>query len=198
MTDTYNFTIQQGVTFNPRIFYGQEAFTLKPITGLTKAGRGVMTAVGHGLTQDWFGWIAGVSGMDAVNHKSDEIGVNGRAYTLRYVSADSLMLELDTSRFGAYSSGGDLLYKAPMNLAGYTARMDIRASVDATATIATLTTANAKIILGTGVVELLLPATETAGFTFQQAVYDLELVDGSGKVTRLLDGIITLSKEVTR
>jgi hypothetical protein len=45
---------------------------------------------------------------------------------------------------------------------------------------------------------LLIPSAITAGFNFTNAFYDIELVDGSSVTTRLLQGKIKLSKEVTR
>ena len=43
----------------------------------------------------------------------------------------------------------------------------------------------------------LLSATDTSNLTFDTAVYDIEIEKG-GLVTRLLQGKIKLSKEVTR
>lgn len=44
---------------------------------------------------------------------------------------------------------------------------------------------------------LTIPASTSSAFTFDRAVYDIELVD-NGITTRLLQGKIKLSKEVTR
>lgn len=196
----YDFTIKQGATFSTTLKYSQPQFVVKPITGLTKSGQGVVTAVGHGLTIDWPVWIVGVQGMAQVNHRSDDLRVPSKAYLAYYVSADSLRLNVDTSRFAAYTSGGELLYHPPVDLTGFTARMQIRPSLISATVIHSLTTENGGITLGdaTGTVELLIPATATDDFDFTAAVYDLEIIDGSGVVTRLLSGNIALSKEVTR
>lgn len=196
----YDFTIKQGATFSTTLKYSQPQFVVKPITGLTKSGQGVVTAVGHGLTIDWPVWIVGVQGMAQVNHRSDDLRVPSKAYLAYYVSADSLRLNVDTSRFAAYTSGGELLYHPPVDLTGFTARMQIRPSLSSETVIHSLTTENGGITLGdaTGTVELLIPATATDDFDFTAAVYDLEIIDGSGVVTRLLSGNIALSKEVTR
>lgn len=87
----------------------------------------------------------------------------------------------------------------PVNLTGYTARMKVRPTVSSSTVYLDLTTANGKIVLGgsAGTVQLLLSATETAALTFTTGVYDLELVSGS-TVTRLIEGNVTVSKEVTR
>jgi hypothetical protein len=63
-----------------------------------------------------------------------------------------------------------------------------------------LTTANSKITLGgaAGTITLNLTATETAAITQQSLAYDLELVSAGGEVTRLVEGQIVLTPEVTR
>jgi len=90
----------------------------------------------------------------------------------------------------------------PIDLSGYTARMQIRLKqTDATFIVGgELTTENSGITLGgaAGTVTLLITDTVTTAFTFASAVYDLELIDGSGIVSRLLTGTVTLSTETTR
>lgn len=200
MTAKYNFTVNKGATFNPVLLYSQSTFTVKAITGITKSGRAVVSAPSHGLTRDWSVYVVGVVGMDRLNHRSEDLNIPSKAYIARYVDANSLRLDVDTTRMEAYSSGGELLYRPPVNLTGYTARMHIRDSVDASTTIATLTTENGGITLGgaAGTVELLMAAAATSAIAVSQAVYDLEIVDTLLKVTRLLEGSITFKKEVTR
>jgi len=85
------------------------------------------------------------------------------------------------------------------NLTGYTARMKARPSITSDTVIIDASTANGKITIDPllGVIELTISATETAAMTFTTAVYDLELVSGA-VVTRLVQGTLTLSREVTR
>ena len=45
---------------------------------------------------------------------------------------------------------------------------------------------------------MLLPNDVTSGFSFEEAVYDLELVLPGTKVIRLIEGLVKVSKEVTR
>ncbi|MCC6475110.1 MAG: hypothetical protein IT514_15355, partial [Burkholderiales bacterium] len=102
----------------------------------------------------------------------------------------------------AYTSGGELVYNPPVDLTGSTARMQIRPYVESPDAdiLLSLTTANGGISLGgaNGTISLLASAAATAALDFDTAVYDLEVIDGSGLVTRLLSGMVTLSKEVTR
>jgi hypothetical protein len=48
-----------------------------------------------------------------------------------------------------------------------------------------------------GVIYVFLSAETTEGFVFEEGLYDLELYKG-GVVERLLEGKVTVSKEVTR
>lgn len=88
----------------------------------------------------------------------------------------------------------------PINLTGYTARMMARTSVDAPTPFITLTTANGGIALGgaAGTITLVMNDSGTSGLTNTSGVYDLEVIDGSGNVNRLLQGNLFVSAEVTR
>lgn len=87
----------------------------------------------------------------------------------------------------------------PVNLTGYTARMQIRPNVNSSTVLFEANTTNGYIVLGgsAGTITLTIPAADTATFTFARAVYDLELTIGA-TVTRLLQGTVVLSREVTR
>ena len=87
-----------------------------------------------------------------------------------------------------------------VNLTGYTARMQVRSTLESATTVVELTTANGRITLGgaAGTITLTISATDTASLTAGRGVYDLELVSGSGIVTRLVQGVATISRNVTR
>jgi hypothetical protein len=86
-----------------------------------------------------------------------------------------------------------------VNLTGYTARLQARIDVDETETILSLTT-GAGITLGgaAGTITLNQTATQTALLPKGEYVYDLELQSSGGIVTRLLQGELNISAEVTR
>jgi hypothetical protein len=86
-----------------------------------------------------------------------------------------------------------------VNLTGYTARLQARIDVDETDTILSLTT-GAGITLGgaAGTISLDQTATQTALLPKGEYVYDLELQSSGGTVTRLLQGELNISAEVTR
>lgn len=88
----------------------------------------------------------------------------------------------------------------PYNLTGFTARMQVRSSITAPAILLELTTENGRVSLGTsnGKITLILTAAETAAFAWITGVYDLEIIDVAGKVTRLLKGTVAVDPEITR
>lgn len=88
----------------------------------------------------------------------------------------------------------------PINLTGYTARMQIRPTQPSSTIVLELTTENGGITLGglAGTISLFASATATAAITADSGVYDLELASAGGIVTRLLQGSVTFNPEVTR
>lgn len=85
-----------------------------------------------------------------------------------------------------------------IDLTGYSARMQMRSSVNSSTVALELTTANGRISIdGTsGKITLSIAAADTAGLS-GAGVYDLELVNGL-IVQRILEGSYTISPEVTR
>lgn len=88
----------------------------------------------------------------------------------------------------------------PIDVTGYTARMQIRSSVADATVLLELTSENGRITVGTtdGKFTLSITDADTTAITWASGVYDLEVIDGSSDVTRLLKGTITVDKEVTR
>lgn len=99
----------------------------------------------------------------------------------------------------------------PIDLTGYTGRMQIKSGFanDRPTTYATLTSTLAdngtglnfsgstgEMPLASGSIGVYISAEDTSAFTFTKAKYDLEITSGS-VVTRLLEGVVTLSKQVT-
>lgn len=94
-----------------------------------------------------------------------------------------------------------------INLTGYTARMQIRSSVNATgAALLELTTANGGIVITplTGKIEITISAHVTKDLAWTSGVYDLELVlpgtpsPDNDYVYRLVQGNVSVIPEVTR
>jgi hypothetical protein len=88
----------------------------------------------------------------------------------------------------------------PINLTGYTARMQVRRKhTSPDPPLLTFTTENGAITLGgaLGTIAIVGLATLTDDVDIKSGVYDLELVSGT-EVTRLIEGAVTITPEVTR
>jgi len=86
----------------------------------------------------------------------------------------------------------------PVNLTGYTARMQVRTNYEAEDTLVSLVSPT-DIILGgaLGTIAVTIAASVTQSLQLDEAVYDLELVNGA-TVTRLIQGRAIISRQVTR
>jgi hypothetical protein len=97
-----------------------------------------------------------------------------------------------------------------IDLTGYHSRMQIRpgvesdvvflslsSSLDSDGTGINLSGSNGETPLSSGSLAIYISADSTEDLNFNEAYYDLEMVNGS-EVTRLLEGKVKLSKNVTR
>lgn len=96
-----------------------------------------------------------------------------------------------------YGADGLPLPGTPIDITGYSARMQIKKNLGGDV-YATLTSANGGIVLGTtdGQVTIFLTDVQTSALP-GSGVYDLEMVSPTGWVTRILQGKVRLSREVT-
>ena len=189
-----NFKIYQGSTFSEVLRWESSTKVYKPITGITQAAPIVITSVTHGIPTGWRFKVTNVTGMKEINSTETY-------HVATEVAADSITVNaVNSLGYAAYTSGGVVEYNAPIDLTGYTARMQLREKIDSETVIHELTTENSGISLNTSLytINLTIPAATTAGFTFSQAVYSLELVSAGGVVTPFCNGTIALVKEVTR
>lgn len=189
-----NFKIYQGSTFSEVLRWESSKKVYKTITSITKAAPAVITSTAHGVPSGWRIKVTDVAGMKEIN-SSDTYRI------ATVLSADSIELnDINSSSYTAYTSGGTLEYNEPVDLSGFTARMQIREKIDSATTLLELTTVNNRIIINNTdkTITLTIDAITTAGLTFTTAVYSLELVSSGGVVTPFASGTITLVKEVTR
>lgn len=91
-------------------------------------------------------------------------------------------------------------------LAGFTARMHIRRTIDSETPMITLTTENGRIVINPNIVgtptrnneiALSITAADTAAI-LSSGVYDLEIISAGGTVSKVIRGDVTLIPEVTR
>jgi hypothetical protein len=183
MPTKLNFKIYQGSTFKETLRW--ESATKKYIP---------ITAPAHGLPVGWRVKVTNVVGMKELN--SDD------TYNLATsTTTDTITLNaVNSLGYTAYASGGVIEYNEPVSLVGYTARMQLRSSLEDTTTLLELTTENSGITINSTLctITLNVSAADTAAMGFGSAVYSLELISGTGEVVTFCNGNISLIKEVTR
>ena len=88
----------------------------------------------------------------------------------------------------------------PVDLTGYTARMQFRATKESSVFFHEATTANTGLVLDVliGKVTLIINDADSTAFTDYSGFYDLEIESAGGAVTRIVEGKVTINKEVTR
>ena len=98
----------------------------------------------------------------------------------------------------------DILYKdhndEPISLDGWSGKMQIRKSYNSPDVIFEFSTDNGKMKLNnpTGNIRLEAGFEDTRKLDFDTAVYDIDLTNIEGVPIRILQGTVTLSREVTR
>lgn len=194
MTAKMNFKIYQGSTFQQVLRWEGSERVYKPITGVSKTAPVTITAVGHGLVDNWR-----VKFTDIIGTK--ELNSSTAYHQCTVVDVDTISINsINALSYTTYVSGGVIEYNKPIDLTGMTARMQIRAKVDSDVVLHELTTENGGIVLDniSKTIKLNIAAATTAEFIFAQGVYSLEIVDTLGIVTPFASGAVSVIREVTR
>lgn len=192
--------IRKGATFSVVIRWESPPYIYKAITAITKAAPVRITATGHGVPDGWRVAVMSAGGMRQINAKNNPPRENEfRPATV--VDANTVDLnEVNSLDFNAYTSGGTLIYRTPVDLTGATARMQIRDTAESEDILFSLTTENGRIIIDNTAktITLKILAVDTDDLPFLTGVYDLEFVAADATVTALLQGTVTVEAEVTR
>jgi len=98
-----------------------------------------------------------------------------------------------------------------IDLNGYHARMQLRPEIESETVLLSLSSSRTEdgtgilmsgstgeLPLSSGSIAIYISAVSSSQLDFEQAYYDLEMVTGDEVVTRLLEGKVQLSKNVTR
>jgi hypothetical protein len=185
--------IQRGSTFEYEVLWAHATdFTYKAITAISLAfGPPRLTVTGHGVPPGWPVAITRVAGMRQINAANSP--PSGKDYhTVKVIDANTLELnDVDATGFSAYTSGGFIQFKTPIDFAGYTFRQDIKDKIGGTVLASSeLADAPKNIITITPTPtesKLLISIAEpdTAAIAWSKGVTDLEAVSPLGKVVKL-------------
>jgi len=185
--------IQRGSTFEMEVFWANDGdITRKAITAISLAtGAPRLTIANHGIPDGWPAAVIKAGGMKQINAENSP--PRGKDFhTVKVIDTNTIEFnDMDSTGFSAYTTGGFVWFKTPVNFAGYTARMDIKdkigGTVLATTDVAdtpldiitiTQTPAESKLVVT-------INAVNTAGIAWSKGVTDLEMVSPLGVVTKL-------------
>jgi hypothetical protein len=190
-----NYKIYQGSTFQETYRWESETKVYVPISAIAKSAPCVITTTSaHTLPIGWRFKVAG-GGMKELYPTSDTYHI-----ATGTTSTSVTVNQINSLAYTAYTSGGVIEYNQPVDLANYSARMQIRETVDSPTIIYEASTANTQITLNntSKTITITILGNQTQLFSFSTAVYSVELFDSANNVLSFLVGNLTLVPEVTR
>jgi hypothetical protein len=190
-----NYKIYQGSTFQEVYRWESQTKVYVPIQTITKSAPCVVTtSQPHNLPIGWRFRVVGAGGMKELNSVGEQFQV------ATDVTASTITInQVNSLGYTAFTSGGVVEYGEPVDLANYSARMQIRETVDSPVVIYEASSQTGQIILDnqSKTITITILADITSQFNFTTAVYSLELFNGNNVVPFLV-GNLTLVPEVTR
>jgi hypothetical protein len=181
MAAIYNTTIDQGANWFITFIYKQPA----TITNITGNGTTVTYTATNGFTS---GQIIDVDGVLPGVYNLQNVAVN---------SASTSQFTVTNPATGIYISGG--LATGAVNITDYTAALQIRSLPQDATAVLSLTSASGITITGaTGTIAVTATANQTGNIDEGPYYYDLEITSPTGVVTRVAQGQVVVSAQVTR
>ena len=201
MTKKLNLSIRQGETFQRIIRWERPPFIYKAITAITQAAPALITAPVHGLKNGWRVAVVSVNGMDEINALHTPPRDN-EFHQATVLDPDTLTInDINSSTFTPYTNGGYLQFYTPVDISGFSAKMEIKDVVGGTILMTLSTGVDARIVLDPAnyTITLTLAAadTDSSVLTWLKGVYDLEMTSPTGAVTTLFSGSVSVVQEVT-
>ena len=188
-----NFKVYQGSTFKEVLRWESATKQYKAISSITKSAPIEITSPSHGIPVGWRVLVTNVLGMKEINSADNY-------QTVTSTTTDTVTFNaINALGYTDYVSGGVLEYNSPNSLAGVTARMQVREKITSDTLIDELTTENGKLVIDDTLktISIVVSAADTAAYTFNSAVYSMELINGI-EVTPFIYGDLTLQREITR
>lgn len=182
MAVTYNLEIDQGADWFVNFQYNQPA----EITNITANGTTVTFTCANGFNA---GEVVSISGVLPSQYNFQNVTI---------ATASTSQFTVTNPATGTYISGG--VAYAPVDVSNFTAALQIRSLPSSATPVLSLTNGNG-ITVGTtnGLIEVHATAIQTAAIDEGPYYYDIEITSpASGTVTRLAQGKVIVSPEVTR
>lgn len=195
MLNRLTLTVRRGASAQIPIRIETPGKVFVPITAMLRTAPIQITAPGHGLLNGWRAGVMNAGGMTELNSPWDHIDY-ARMYQVEVLGNDSITFpEVNACGFHTYTSGGQLVYYQPLDLADFSsARMDVKRSVGGSL-VATYGTADGTLQLNQAdqVLWFLLDPEDTMALPVAGLVFDIELVKSSGAVVAVCAATSTLT-----
>lgn len=183
----------QGATYRDTLRLSQPTLVYKAIQSIPAEAPVRLVVPDHGLAGDWPVWVRSVQGGLDINREP----FKGRPWPAKRLDANTLEINA-LSAVGLKPLGGQLIYQAPVDLTGCSARMQIRDKPGGGLLLELSTAPGQGLTLEpAGTLHREITAAQTGALSFGSAVYDLELTFADGTVQRWAEGPVTLSPQVT-
>ena len=182
MAVTYNTTIDQGADWYINFIYKQPA----TITNIVGNGTQVTFTAANGFTA---GQTVSIDGVLPSQYNLQNVTL---------ASANAAQFIVNNAATGTYISGG--IATAPVNVTGYTAELQVRSLPSDPTAVLSLSTTNGGISITGASGEFAVHATAAQTTVIDEGTYyyDIEITSGGGIVTRLAQGQVVVTPEVTR
>lgn len=193
-------TIQRGSTFSQVMRWGTDPMVYKPISAVVSLAPLRLTVTAHGLPDGWPVAISDIVGMVEANAKHAPPR-RGDYVKVKVIDINTLEFNgINATGFAPYVSGGNIQYKTPVDLTGYSANLEFRAYPDLTLpALFMMSTANARIVLDNTAKTITLTAlaADTIPLVLTNATFDLEMTSAAGVKTKICSGFGNTVNEST-
>lgn len=181
MAAIYNTTIDQGADWYITFIYKQPA----EITNVTANGTTVTYTAVNGFSA---GQKVSIDGVQPYIYNLQDVTI---------ATATASNFTVTNGATGIYINGG--IATAPVNITNYTAALQIRSLPSSPSAVLSLTTGSGITITGaTGTIAVHATAAQTTAIDEGPYYYDLEITSDQNVVTRVAQGQVVVSAEVTR
>jgi len=186
------FCVNRGATFVKRFMWDNGVLDSTPITAITQAAPVVVTAASHGLVNGWRAAVVSAGGMVALNSQNYPPKTSDLKL-ITVVDANNVQFDdINSADFVAYTSGGFLISRQAVSLAGATATMNIRTAPQAGTILKTLTSSPAAGIVLDDSAKTITVTFDTAAETWDFGYFDLEITQASAVIVEISNGTIQI------
>ncbi len=170
-----------GATYRDIIRIMQPVWVYRDITAI-RGSPAVFTVPSHSLESTWPVWVRGVQGMPDANREPDR----QLPHTAKLLTADTLEIN-SLSVAGLRPTGGQLIYRRPVDLSESSAAMTIWRGDEV---VLMLAQDDGLAVTAAGTIERVLTAEQTALLVGDDLTYTLDITFAGPTVTRYFTGAV--------